>query len=181
MFDELTKKQKFILLTIALIVLVLLTLIIKGALSPKPFKIDYKSADGASLVEFSNQESSRTIFYELNDIVKKYIDSFDEMDLFGDKKADYIPYTKYYDVLDDNYKSYLKKERYVEIANAFYKKYNYSFTDGEYQFDNIIIDTVYKFMDDMYISTLISRSEEKMYIGIKLIPNASEYKIFFIE
>ena len=178
MFDRLNKKQKIIFLATALVALILLSSILSRILnSDESKKVNYGSDTGETLITSSSISTNRIIYYELQDIVEKYINSYTV-------ESEYS-YDDYYSSLSDEYKSYLSKNKYKDLAENFLKKFDC--TDDVDSSTRVCTDTilksVYRYDTDKYICMLNSKSGQVAYIGILLNSTAKEKyaEIFYIE
>ena len=175
MLERFTKKQKIIFLVTALVALIFLSSLF-GYLSRRSDEkvIDYKSANGENIIA-----DSAIKFYELQDIITKFINSY----LGNDD--DNTDYKNYYETLTDEYKKYLSKSKYYEVTENLCNKF--VVTDSVDTTINMrtngILKSVYVYDTDKYICKLQGNNEEVSYIGIKLIENTKEpyAQIFYLE
>ncbi|MCX8074430.1 MAG: hypothetical protein N2749_02445 [Clostridia bacterium] len=181
--DNLTVKQKYILLIVVLVLLIVGNVIFK-AVSNKSnkIKINYKNENGVTLVQKSLTNSDYSTYVTLNDIVQKYFESY----LNSNNKnvsADFVSYMGYYDVLSSEYKKYLSKNKYLDLSKHFFERY---FSNFKKQYENIsdqkIINKIYTFDTDRYICLLTDGNTDNSYfLGIELNPNYKTWNIFYIE
>lgn len=180
MLERFTKRQKIIFLITALVALIFLSSLF-GYLSRKSDEkvIDYKSANGENIIADSAITYDKIKFYELQDIITKFINSYLEND------EDNTNYKNYYKTLTDEYKKYLSKSKYYEVTKNLCNKF--VVTDSvditKMMRTNGILKSVYVYDTDKYICKLQGNNEEVSYIGIKLIENTKEpyAQIFYLE
>ena len=181
--DEFSNKQKLAFLILILAVLVVFTLLIQKYLrQDNSRKVDYSNDSGSTLVANSDLLEDRAIFWQLNEIINSYFNSYSEYNDLGEKKKDYFSYKNYYDILTDDYKSKLSKSGYIEVANKFFAKFMPdALDDGDPVISEVnVLGRAYKFDTNKYIC-LIQTGHELAYIGIELVPSTKNWYIFYLE
>lgn len=184
-FKDLSKKQMIVFLITCLALLIVLNLLIVNlGKSDEEEVVDYKDSTGASLIEGASVEYDRVVCYNVEKLLKQYIDSFDER--YG--KATYMDYYK--KSVTDDYKKYNSKMKYRKQANNFYSKIIEYSTIGTKRGDQLItekslynqemLEKIYKIEGNYYICELQLRNETKAYIGLYFDSDNKAY-IFYIE
>lgn len=196
--NKLLQGQKIIILLLALLILIILTTVMKNirnSSNDSVRKIDYKTSNGESLIGISTVVNDRIIYWELNDIVSQYINSyFLSANATSEQKEEFVSYKDYYNILDDNYKKYISKSKYYKKSEEFLKKFviGENTDNEESMYTTNIIKSVYEYDDNKYIcvfkdySSSESNQEEinsvskDVYLGVELDTDSKAWKIFFI-
>ena len=122
----------------------------------------------------------RDIYYTLDKIVVKYIESY----LVEDENN---TWTAYYDVLSKDYSKFLNKKEYNTLAENFLKKFYVYSQDIEIEaveymdVQDILVD-IYAYDNNKYMCVLESSvTGNTGYIGIELDEKNNTYSIFYME
>lgn len=142
---------------------------------------NYSEILGASDVLYKGTKTNaRDVYYTLDKIVVKYIESY----LVEDE---YNTWTAYYDVLSEDYSKFLNKKEYNTVSENFLKKFYVYSADveidvSEYMDVQDILVEIYAYEDNRYICVLESSiTGNTGYIGIELDEKNKIYSIFYIE
>lgn len=166
--DKLTNKQIILVVALLCIIFILFSAILKN-LGKEKIGINYKNVDSQILLKASVELSDRVKYWNLNDIIMKILDAYEDEE-----------YKKYYDILNDEYKRKLSNSKYNEKINILYDKLKvYPDEDEEYIDKDNVIEGIYQYINgrNMYVCKLKNDS----YIGIQLDENENKYNIFYIE
>lgn len=183
-FNSLTTKQKMLFALLCLVVLMIGTYILS---SPKD-GINYKTANKDTFISNSTVSYNRDVYAILDDIIKKYIDSYqtiEKLDTTNLIEYVYLGYTtrEYYSALTPGYKKYLGKGKYMELAKSMLNKFVTRNENGIVIHNDIPIKEVYRINDtNMYFCKLNTINENiESYIGIKIDSSSNTYSIFYLE
>lgn len=190
---EISGKQKLIFFVVVLVLLITMVTMIKNWPKDDGEKIiDYANTNFDTLITDSVLNTDSGIYWSLNEIVLKYLNSYLVENEVG-KKSKYTNYKGYYNNVVQRYKRYLGKSKYEKLSSDFCSRFvvskdnNKNFAmDGIGDYNNIdsekIIRNVYVFEENRYICKLYSSKNDKTgYIGIELNPKELTWKIFYIE
>ena len=134
----------------------------------------------SDILHKGTKTTARDVYYNLDKIVVKYIESY----LVEDENNNW---TEYYDVLSKDYSKFLNKKEYNTVAEKFLKKFYVYSQDieieaTEYMDVQDILMEVYAYDNNRYVCVLESSiTENKGYIGIELDEKNKTYSIFYIE
>ena len=181
-FKNISKKQLIILLLTCLILLLVLNKFLSSLNSNTI--INYKNSNGASLVKEASVEYDRNVYYNADNLIEKYVDSF------SNDSKEYIDYYK--NSLTDEYKKYLSKSKYKKRAKEFYQKFidnsTIQTTLGEQLqtsgslYDSGMLAKIYKINENgYYLCELKLKDDKKAYIGLYFNTNFNKAYIFYIE
>lgn len=137
-------------------------------------------SNAADVLYRGNKTVDREIYYTLDKIVVKYIESY----LVEDENN---TWTAYYDVLSEDYSKFLNKKEYNSVAENFLKKFYVYSADVEieaieYMDAQDIVTDIYAYEDNKYMCILESSATGNTgYIGIELDEKNKTYSIFYIE
>lgn len=130
----------------------------------------------------------RDTYYTLQQIIKKYINSYLVEEDPLNKNTDTVNYLEYYNVLAHRYKKYLGKNGYKERAEKFLEKFHiYVVAEIETineMDDRVNIESIHKFYNEpSYICKIRSQEDSNNigYIGITLDESHSCFYIFYLE
>lgn len=190
-FNKLTQLQKIILLIIMLLLLITLYNVFKTlSYNMSKKKIDYVKFNVNTEISNLNKETSKAIYYSLEDAIVKYLNSYQDTEgQIGMKPEEkFVSYKKFYSILTSDYKKYLGKSNYekksVDFLDKFYVKVEISDSDKSYGSVDTknVIKNIYVFDNNRYICE-VSNDTKKItgYIGIELNPSNSKWYIFYIE
>lgn len=176
--DNISSKQRLVLCLSILILLMVVFSALKQFTS-KENGIDYKTTSIETLIKDSLEISDRNIYWNLNDIVYKFVNSYRSK---YTKNVEDINY--YYKALDSNYKKYLGKRKYKGQAYKLISKIIGENPDELSKIPEPLITNVYQLDEysNAYICKLSTLNEEESaYIGIVLDTEKNRYNIFYID
>lgn len=183
-FSKMTTKQKIVLVLICLALLTFGTYM----LSRENDEIDYKTANKDTFISKSIVSYDRHIYAILDDIIRKYIDSYqtvEKLDTTNLVEYVYIGYTteEYYKALTPSYKKYLGKKGYMNLAKNMMEKFVTKNENGIVIHCDIPIKEIYQIKNtDMYFCELNTLNDGiNSYIGIKISNSSNTYSIFYLE
>ena len=174
--------SKLLLLTLVLVLIVLLILnyVLSNLRSDNIW--NYRKITSAEDIMYQGTVvSDRTVYYNLESIIKKYIDSYIP------ELSDYpeLSYKDYYKHLTDNYKKYLSKKKYNEVAEKFLKKFYCEvepFEGYSYMDSTTVIKGIREFDNNIYLCELESETNKITgYIAIQMDLDLGSYYIVYIE
>lgn len=171
-------KQRLILIITILLLLIVIFGILKSV-TKKNEGIDYKNTNIDDLIIESTSNNDRDVYWNLNEIVYKFINTYQSKFTKEVKDVEY-----YYNALDPNYRKYLGKGKYLDKANTLITKVIGEEKDVFTLIPEPLITSVYK-MDNYgnaYICQLSTQNEsDNAYIGIILDTENKKYNIFYID
>ena len=185
-FERFSTKENIIIFSFLLIFLIIgWRLIVKF----NPFSdINYRKVDINSFLENSSVENNRDVYWILNEVLLEFLYSNGVTKTSNNgESAESNSYYKYdtqayYNVLTSDYKTYLTKKKYLELANSVINNYQENYESLVNATNEAPIRKIYKYnklAGDYYIVRLSTSNES--YIGIELMQDTSNYKIFFLE
>ena len=175
--DNITQKQRLILVITSLILLLIVFYLLKNITKPSE-GINYKKTDITDLLISSSTIKDRDIYWNLDEIVTEFISSYK---VGTNKNINGTSY--YYNSLDPYYKKYLGKKKYNEIANNLINKVMGENRDDFSSLPTPLITKLNKLnnYDNAYICELsTSNTNDSAYIGIILDTDKKRYNIFYI-
>lgn len=171
-------KQRLILIITILLLLIVIFGILKSV-TKKNEGIDYKNTNIDDLIIESTSNNDRDVYWNLNEIVYKFINTYQSKFTKEVKDVEY-----YYNALDPNYRKYLGKGKYLDKANTLITKVIGEEKDVFTLIPEPLITSVYKMdnYDNAYICQLSTQNEsDNAYIGIILDTEIKKYNIFYID
>lgn len=174
---NITQKQRLVLVITFLLALVIIFYILR-TITTKPEGIDYKNTDSMDLLISSSEINDRNIYWNLNEIISQFINSYQSSFNNEIKDLDY-----YYGALDPNYKKFLGKKKYIENSNNLITKVIGENKDVFSMLPEQLITSMYRLddYDNAYLCKLTTVNEtEEAYIGIILDTDHNKYNIFYI-
>lgn len=172
-----TSKQRLVFLVTMLILIIVVFFVLKN-INKKNEGIDYNNTNLSDFKINSSTINDRGIFWNLNEIVTNYINSY---------QAEYNKESKsfedYYKALDPNYKKFTGKKKYLELSNNIVNKVLGENRDILTALPNPVITEVKKLdkFDSAYLCKLSTVNEnDEAYIGIVLDTQNKRYNIFYI-
>lgn len=185
--DKLSTVQKIYLSIIILIIFIVGTKLFEYIRDNKD-SIDYKSANIDTFLSSAEENYDRQVYWNLNDIIKKFVLSYQTIEKLDDSllvEYNYKGYSldEYYKALDANYQKYLGKSGYIKLAKQMLSKFAAKNENGIVIHADKIIEKMYKLYDeDMYICKLNTVEDSQVsYIVIKLDIEKKNYSIFYLE
>lgn len=176
--------KRIILFALVLVVIILgiLLFIINRSEARKSLWNNYDDLTYADIFLEATLVEDRGIYWALDDIVSKFIESSlsDELDL----SANTVNYKDYYEVLYDNYKKHLGKNGYDKVATNFFSKFVASETIEETTVESTnLIDAIYLVDEDTYLCNLTSKIKQDVFasIVIRLNTDTKSFEIMYIE
>ena len=147
--------------------------------------IDYDNINGGqNLLNSATVTYDREVYYILDDIIGKYIQSYE----FSETIEGETSYKDYYEVLSKSYQYKLGKKKYIDIADKFLSKFLIISQGTMENQRNLVsfnvIRSIYQYdlKNDMYVCLVgVKDSANYGYIGIKLNRQNNTYEIFYIE
>lgn len=176
---NITSRQRLAFFIALLLVLVVVFTVLRNAINMKSTGIDYKKTDITDFLIYSTQTSDREIYWNLNEIVRGFVGSYQ-----GEYNKEVKSIDDYYNALDSNYKKYLGKKKYKELTNSLISKVVGEDKDALTTLPEPLITNVYKLTqyNNAYICELSTvNSEDKAYVGIIIDINEGKYNIFYID
>lgn len=173
-------KLYLIMFSLLLVCLLIFNYFIKSAQSKKDIWKYSEITSASDVLNRGTKTSARDVYYTLDKIVVKYVESY----LVEDEESNW---TKYYEVLSKDYSKFLNKKEYSAVAESFLKKFYVYSEDieidaSEYMDVQDIIVQVYSYEDNRYLCYLESSiTGNTGYIGIELNTKNNTYSIFYIE
>lgn len=137
---------------------------------------NYKEMVTANDIKYlGTSVTDRQIYYSLENVVNKYINSYN----VTNTKEDDIDYKQYYQYLAKNYKKHLSKKEYIEVAEKFFSKF---YALGEYAYTYNTLKNVYLFDNGIYLCELNSKTNNDLaFLAIQLNTMSNTYNIVYIE
>lgn len=175
--DNITQKQRLVLVITFLLVLVILFYILR-AVTTKNEGIDYKNTETIDFIINATEINDRNVYWNINEIISQFINSYQSSYNKEIKDLDY-----YYSALDPNYKKFLGKKEYLEISNNVITKVVGENKDVFSMLPEPLITSIYRLndYDNAYLCELSTTNEnEEAYIGIILDTDHNKYNIFYI-
>lgn len=150
--------------------------------------IDYKSANIDTFLNDAEESYDRQVYWNLNDIISKFVLSYQTVEKLDDSLLVEYRYTgysldEYYKALDTNYQKYLGKSGYIKLAKQMLSKFATKNENGIVISTDKIIEKMYKVNDEnVYICKLNAVENSKSsYIVIKLDTEKKNYSILYLE
>ena len=166
-------KQRLVLIITILLLLIVIFGILKSV-TKKTEGIDYKNTNTDDLIIESTSNNDRDVYWNLNEIVYKFINTYQSKFTKEVKDVEY-----YYNALDPNYRKYLGKGKYLDKANNLITKVIGEEKDVFTLIPEPLITSVYKMdkYDNAYICQLSTQNEsDNAYIGIILDTENKKFK-----
>ena len=171
-----TSKQRLVLMISFLIVILVVFYFLRNV-NKKVEGIDYKKTDINGLLALSQDDKDRYVYWNLNEIISKFLNSYQSEYTEGINDINY-----YYKTLDPNYKKYLGRRKYKELANSFIDKVVYDPEDDLKSLPQPLITKIKRLNDynNAYLCKIATKNNEDAYIGIILDIENTRYNIFYI-
>ena len=185
MNNNISSKQKLIILTIILVVLIVGVNILK-ALGKQEGIWNYKEITSATdVISSGSIITDRKTYYELEDIIVRFLlanDGISTTNLETENIGYDATYKDYYSILTKEYKKHLSRKEFNEKANKLLNRFVIPLDIEEFGYMNTknIIKNIYGYGDNKYLCELQSY-DNVGYIGIQLNPYKDCYYIFYIE
>lgn len=176
--DNISSKQRLVLCLSILILLMVVFSALKQFTS-KENGIDYKTTSIETLINNSRETLDRNAYWNLNDIVYKFVNSY-----YSEVTKDVKNINYYYKALDSNYKKYLGKRKYKEQADKLISKVVGENPNVFSKIPEPLITNVYQLNEysNAYICKLSTlKEDDNAYIGIVLDTEKNRYNIFYID
>lgn len=170
--------SKLMLFTVVLVLITLLLLNYLFENNSKKGVWDYNTITTAEYLIYSGDKvEDRQLYYNVEQIIKEYIASYEKVD---SNEKTYIDYYKY---LSKDYKKILTKKEYKEKAETFFNKFKTTYSSGYQNIDkNNILKELYKLDNNVFIGKVQSDySENYGYIAVLLNEKTVQYEIIWIE
>ena len=186
---EVNTKLMLVTAILVLIVLLLLNYFLANANINEVW--DYKNIESISdVIMYGQRIEDRTIYYNLEAIVTKYLNSYKNFDtIIEDTEDEKVLYQDYYKHLTKDYKKHLSKKEYIKVAKKFLEKFYVDSTSSQEAMDFIafmdteqVLKEVYAYEDNVYLCELESKyTNEKGYIAVQIDTNLSAFYIVYIQ
>lgn len=170
--------SKLMLFTVVLVLITLLLLNYLFKNNSKEKIWDYNNITTAEdIIYIGNKVEDRKIYYNIEQIVKDYITSYEVVDK---NEKTYVDYYKY---LSEDYKKVLNKKEYKKVAEHFFDKLKTTYSSGYKKIEkNNILKELFKLDNNLYLGKVQSDySENYGYIAILFNEKSFQYEIVWIE
>ena len=172
-----TSKQRLVLFVTMLVLIIVVFFVLKN-INKENNGIDYNNTELSDFKINSSKINDRGIFWNLNEIVSNFVNSY---------QAEYNKETKsfgyYYNALDPNYKKFIGKKKYLQLSNNVVTKVLGENRDILTVLPNPVITEVNKLdkFESAYLCKLSTiKEDDEAYIGIVLDTQNKRYNIFYI-